>query len=252
MTSQRLLDAARELSRALAKLKFQTPVTHVYDPHQYAWAPYEEYVERFGTSRKRVVLVGMNPGPYGMTQTGVPFGEIAAARDWMGIRARPTRPKREHPKRPIDGFCCARSEVSGRRVWGWAARRFGTAEAFFADWYVVNYCPLVLMEESGRNFTPDKLPVAQLRTLYELCDRHLAITLATLAPDWALGIGAFAEKRVRAVLEGDAIDSSIARGIKVGQILHPSPASPAANRGWEAAVEEKLDRLGIDYQPLKR
>ena len=245
MSATVLLDCARELSRALAQLRFPAPVAHVYDPHVYAWAPYEAYVNRYGAGPKRVVLLGMNPGPFGMMQTGVPFGEIAAVRDWMGIRARVDKPAHEHPKRPIEGFDCKRSEVSGRRLWGWAAARFGAAEAFFADWFVLNYCPLAFLEASGRNFTPDKLPAALLAQVHAACDRHLAAALTTLAPQWAIGVGAFAEKRIRAVVESDLIDGAVARRISVGQILHPSPASPAANRGWEAAAEKQLAALGV-------
>lgn len=245
MSATVLLDRARELSRALAQLRFPAPVAHVYDPHVYAWAPYEVYVNRYGAGPKRVVLLGMNPGPFGMMQTGVPFGEIAAVRDWMGIRARVERPAHEHPKRPIEGFSCRRSEVSGRRLWGWAAARFGTAQAFFADWFVLNYCPLAFLEASGRNFTPDKLPAALLAEVHAACDRHLAAALTTLAPQWAIGVGAFAEKRIRAVVESELIDGAVARRIRVGQILHPSPASPAANRGWEAAAEKQLAALGV-------
>lgn len=243
--STQLLDAARKLSRGLSKLEFVPPITHVYNPHAYAWAPYEEYVSRFGASRKRVVLLGMNPGPFGMMQTGVPFGEIAAVRDWMKIEARVKAPAQMHAKRPIEGFDCARSEVSGRRLWGWAAARAKDADEFFSEWFVLNYCPLAFLEESGRNFTPDKLPAAQLRELYALCDRHLAVALATLAPSWALGVGGFAEKRIRSVLEGDTIEGAVARRIQVGHILHPSPASPAANRGWEDAVNRQLAAYGV-------
>ena len=244
--ANQLLTAARTLSRGLSKLEFVEPITHVYNPHQYAWAPYEAYVTRFGAHRKRVVLLGMNPGPFGMMQTGVPFGEIAAVRDWMNIEARVKAPARMHPKRPIEGFQCARSEVSGRRLWGWAAARSADADAFFSEWFVLNYCPLAFLEESGRNFTPDKLPIAQLRSLYALCDQHLAAALTALAPDWVLGVGGFAEKRIRAVLEGDAVESHVARRINMGQILHPSPASPAANRGWEEAVKRQLFDLGVE------
>ena len=243
--AHRLLAAARELSQALATLRFAPPIAHVYDPLQYAWAPYEAYVTRYGDSRKRVVLVGMNPGPYGMMQTGVPFGEVAAVRDWMGLRAPVVRPACQHPKRPIDGFDCARSEVSGRRVWGWAALRFGSAAAFFSEWFVLSYCPLVFLEASGRNFTPDKLPVAERRAVAQACDRHLAAALAALQPEWAIGVGAFAERRLRAVLESDAVDSALAHRIKVGQILHPSPASPVANRGWSDAVDRRLAQLRV-------
>ena len=245
MSARNLLDAAHTLSAALVKLKFPAPIVHVYDPLQYAWAPYETYVKRYAAGTKRVVLLGMNPGPFGMMQTGVPFGEIAAVRDWMGIRARVQKPEHEHPKRPIEGFDCQRSEVSGRRLWGWAARRFGSAEAFFSNWFVLNYCPLVFLEASGRNFTPDKLPAKLLTALYAACDRHLADALAELRPDWAIGVGAFAEKRIRAVLEGEQVDSALARSIRVGQILHPSPASPAANRGWSEAAEQQLAALAV-------
>jgi single-strand selective monofunctional uracil DNA glycosylase len=240
-----LLDAARALSTALAKLEFPAPVAHVYNPHEYAWAPYKQYVSRYGGAPKRVVLLGMNPGPFGMMQTGVPFGEVAAVRDWMGIHAPVERPAREHPKRPIEGFDCRRSEVSGRRLWGWAAQRFGPAERFFCEWFVLNYCPLALLEASGRNYTPDKLPATLLERLYAACDRHLAAALTALAPQWAIGIGGFAEKRIRTVLEGNLIDSALARRIRAGTVLHPSPASPLANRGWAEAAERLLAALGV-------
>ena len=242
---RQLLSAARELSDALASCQFPQPITCVYDPLQYAWAPYEAYVKRYGTTRKRVVLLGMNPGPFGMMQTGVPFGEVAAVRDWMGIVAPVARPACEHPKRPIEGFACRHSEVSGRRLWGWAALRFGTAAEFFEHWFVLTYCPLGFLEASGRNFTPDRLAVAQRRVLEEACDRHLVKALAALRPEWAIGVGGFAEQRLRAVLQGDRVDSALARKTKVAQILHPSPASPAANRGWSEAVDRRLRELGV-------
>jgi single-strand selective monofunctional uracil DNA glycosylase len=244
-----LLAAARELSQTLATLRFAPPIAHVYDPLQYAWAGYEAYVTRYGATRKRVVLLGMNPGPFGMMQTGVPFGEVAAVRDWMGLRALVERPAREHPKRPIQGFDCPRSEVSGRRLWGWAALRFGLAPVFFRDWFVLNYCPLVFLEESGRNFTPDKLPAAQRNLVAQACDRHLAAALTALQPAWVIGVGAFAERCLRTVLQSDGVDSAFARRVKVAQILHPSPASPAANRGWSDAVDRTFAQLEIQLGP---
>lgn len=86
-TARQLLDAARALTQALAPLRFPPPVAHVYDPLQYAWGPYEAYVQRYGASRKRVVLPGMNPSPFGMMQTGVPFGEVVVcATGWARSR----------------------------------------------------------------------------------------------------------------------------------------------------------------------
>ena len=187
----------------------------------------------------------MNPGPFGMMQTGVPFGEVAAVRDWMGLGGPVQRPASEHPARPIVGFACQRSEASGRRLWGWAAGRFGAASAFFGDWFVLNYCPLVFLEASGRNFTLDKLHAGSRRELTDACDRHLVQALLALEPEWAIGIGEFAERRLRAVLQSHGADGVLARPIKVSRILHPSPASPAANRGWTDAVDDALARLGV-------
>ena len=241
-----MLAASASLADALAPLRFSAPVTHVCNPLVYAWAPYEAYVRRFAKGPRRIVLLGMNPGPFGMMQTGVPFGEVAAVRDWMGISAPVATPLDMHPRRPIEGFACRRSEVSGRRLWEWARRRWGSAEQFFSDAFVLNYCPLVWLEASGRNRTPVQLPAAELAPVYQACDRHLAQALSALKPDWAIGIGGFAEKRLRHVLGSSDIDSAVARGIRIGQILHPSPASPAANRGWAEAVDAQLQALGIE------
>ena len=234
--TQSLFLAARELSVAVDRLSFAPPVSHVYNPLAYAWAPHEQYLRRYGATRKRVVFVGMNPGPFGMVQCGVPFGEIAAVRDWMGIEAVVAKPARENPKRPIEGFACARSEVSGRRLWGLFRERFGTAEAFFAEHFVANYCPLAFFEH-GRNVTPDKLPAAETEPLYAACDEHLAALVAALQPEWVIGIGGFAEARAVRALAGGAV--------KVGRVLHPSPASPAANRDWAGAATRQLTALGV-------
>jgi single-strand selective monofunctional uracil DNA glycosylase len=239
--ADQLLLAAQALADDCDALSFAEPVSHVYNPLRYAWAPFEQYVRRFAQGPRRVIFLGMNPGPFGMMQIGVPFGEIAAVRDWMGIRAQVTRPRNEHPKRPIDGFDCQRSEVSGRRLWSWAQTRFGTAETFFEQCFVINYCPLVFLEAGGRNFTPDKLPVREARLLEDACDRHLVRCLQALSPSWAIGIGGFAQKRIQTVLQANHLEAHI----RVGQILHPSPASPAANRGWVEAVELALARLAV-------
>ena len=186
-------------------------------------------------------MLGMNPGPWGMAQTGVPFGEVQAAKDWLGISAAIGKPKLEHPKRRIDGLLCPRSEVSGRRLWGLFAKKFKSPQSFFLNHYVANYCPLVFMEESARNLTPDKLPASIRTPLLHVCDAHLASVLELLNPEWVIGVGGFAEQcatRVLARLEN-------LRNTRVGKILHPSPASPAANKDWAGTVTRQLNDLGI-------
>lgn len=232
----RLIAAARELSAALAPMRFAPPVSHVYNPLDYARMPHEQYLSRFGNGRRRVVFVGMNPGPFGMVQTGVPFGEIDAVRNWMGIEAAVEKPATENPKRPIEGFACPRSEVSGRRLWGLFAQRFGTADAFFAGHFVANYCPLAFFDH-GRNLTPDKLPASETAPLEAACDAHLRTLVEVLEPEWVIGVGGFAEARAAEALAG--------MDLRIGRVLHPSPASPAANRGWAEAATKQLQALGV-------
>jgi single-strand selective monofunctional uracil DNA glycosylase len=232
-----LVSVSRKLSARVAKLKFGSPVTHVYNPLEYARASHERYLERFGTPPKEVVLVGMNPGPFGMAQTGVPFGDVKMVRDWMGISLPVKGPASQHVKRPILGFDCGRSEVSGTRLWGWAKERFGTAEAFFKRFFVLNYCPLCFMEDSGRNCTPDALPRAESGPLFEACDEALRESVAILKPRLVVGVGQFAAKRAQVALSG--------MDVKVGCILHPSPQSPKANTGWAKIVEQELAGLGV-------
>ena len=230
-----LIDVSKWMKKALAPLEFGLPVTHVYNPLEYAWKPHERYLKKF-SGPTEILLLGMNPGPFGMAQTGVPFGEVNLVRDWMGLQSPVGKPDPEHPKRKIEGFACPRSEVSGARLWGWAKETFGTADDFFARFYVANYCPLVFMEESGKNRTPDKLPVHERAPLETICDEALRRTIDIMAPQHLVGVGQFAETRLRKVA-GD--------GVAVGRVLHPSPASPAANRGWAAAARRDFEKLGI-------
>ena len=231
-----LVQITRRLNRAVNRLTFGPPVTHVYNPLRYARETHEAYLERFGAKRGRVVLLGMNPGPFGMAQTGVPFGEVSVVRDWLKIEGTIGRPRDEHPKRPVEGLACTRGEVSGARLWGWAKDRYRTPRSFFARFFVINYCPLAFLEDSGRNRTPDKLPRAERDPLFAACDRALIDSIDVLEPSMVVGIGAFARARAEAVL-GDAVP--------VGMMLHPSPASPRANQGWQAQAERDLAALGV-------
>lgn len=235
--TEALIAAARRLRAETNRLTFQAPVTHVYSPLVYAWTPYEAYLRKFSGTRKQVVFLGMNPGPFGMVQTGVPFGEVAAVRDWLKIECPVGKPKREHPRRPINGFACARSEVSGRRLWALFAERFGAPQHFFAEQIVMNYCPLAFLESGGRNRTPDKLSAPEKSALFAACDRHLRAVVTALQPEWLVGIGDFATKRAEHVFQHGPV--------KVGRILHPSPASPAANRDWKGLATRQLAELGV-------
>ncbi len=233
-----LLRISENLAREMEKLEFSAPVAYVYNPLVYAAEPHSRYLARYGGAEREAIFVGMNPGPWGMAQTGVPFGEIELVKNWLGIYGTVLKPPREHPGKRVEGFACRRSEVSGRRLWGLFRDLFGTPERFFKRFFVANYCPLLFLDTNGRNITPDKLKPTEKALLLEACDRALSRTIQYTKPELVIGIGNFAEAQIRKVLNnGDA---------RAGKILHPSPASPSANRGWKETVLEQLREQGIE------
>ncbi len=232
---KKIIDITKVLKIGVDRLRFNMPVACVYNPLDYAWKSHEAYLRKFGDGEGRVLLIGMNPGPWGMAQTGIPFGEIAGVRDFLGIEEAVQKPSSEHPKRPVLGFECPRSEVSGRRVWEWAKERYGTAESFFNEYFLLNYCPLCFMEESGKNRTPDKLPIEEREHVFDVCDSALQSFVDVLKPSKIIGIGGFAKKQAMKSLNRSDIET----------ILHPSPASPIANRGWAPQIEAQLAQIGI-------
>ncbi len=235
--SEMLIEEAEKLRKLVGRLVFSLPVTHVYNPLEYAWESHRLYLSLYGNSEKRVIFLGMNPGPWGMAQTGVPFGEIQAVKKFLKIEAPVEKPLNENPKRPVTGFQCTRSEVSGRRFWGFFEEKYGKASKFFSDHFVGNYCPLVFMESGGRNVTPDKLKASESKELYNICDMHLKRVVEILKPEWVIGVGRFTEKCAQRALNG--------MEVKIGHIMHPSPASPAANNDWAGSVSRQLNEMGL-------
>ncbi len=238
---KQLLEATEILATETDKLIFEGKVHHVYNPLIYAKETHLDYIKKYGTGRKKVLFLGMNPGPWGMAQTGIPFGELTYSKNWLKIEGNIFQPESSHPKRPIQGWDCPRSEVSGRRLWGLMEERYKTAAAFFQNHYVENYCPLVFMEESGKNLTPDKLPAKERDPLTEICDDHLRKVITIMDPEFLVGVGKYAEKNFKRVVE--TMENS--DKYKISAILHPSPANPHANRGWSEAVTKQLMEQGI-------
>lgn len=232
-----LEEISRELNEAVKEMKFHAPVSVVYNPLEYAWEPYSHYLRLYGGGQKKVVFLGMNPGPWGMGQTGVPFGEVSRVRYWLGVSGNVSRPALTHPKRPVTGFACRRAEVSGRRLWDLFSQRFNTPAHFFTDHFVANYCPLLFFDHQGRNLTPDRLCATDRDVLFPLCDNHLVDLIEVLQPRWLVGVGRFARQQAEHALK--------ALSVRVTGILHPSPANPAANRDWAGRVNAALEENGI-------
>ena len=236
-TASALLAASRKLSAELRVIVPVPPVAYVYNPLVYAEALVRAYFTKFAQGPKEVLFLGMNPGPFGMGQTGVPFGEVSFVRDWMKLDGKVKRPEREHPKRPVEGLLCKRSEVSGARLWGAIRAQHAAPETFFARALVINYCPLLFLGDSGANVTPDKLPKTVRAAIESACDEHLRSTVSILAPKWIVGVGAYAHEKAK---------QACGNAVRHMSILHPSPASPAANKGWPLLAQQALDKAGLN------
>lgn len=240
--ANRPLAIQRRLRDAADALSFAAPVSHVYNPLRYAWRPAAAYFRRYLHTPKQVLFLGMNPGPWGMAQTGVPFGDVTVVRDWLRLPIDVTPPPHQHPKRPVLGGRCERREVSGTRFWGWAQARFRTPRAFFTRFGVLNYCPLCFIEPgaggNARNRTPDKLAPAERAALFAVCDAALVACCKVLEPEIVIGVGDFAHRRAKAALPPS---------FRVERVLHPSPASPVANRGWAEQAERQLRAFGVAF-----
>jgi len=238
------LEAGREVAKRCDAIDYSDKVAWTYDPFDYAWDGYRQYVEKLGEGPRQALFVGMNPGPWGMGQTGVPFGDpdqVCA----MGVTeidvTEPTDYRSD--ERPVHGLDSPRNEVSGTRLFEGLARVFGSLPDAYQHLFVANYCPLLFFDDTGSNLTPPKLLKADREPLFAACDEHLDRLVNYYDPDALVGVGRFAERRIEAVLDDRDEDRT------VEYLLHPSPANPHANRDggqyWQDQLDELVDTLGL-------
>ncbi|XP_046881041.1 single-strand-selective monofunctional uracil-DNA glycosylase 1 [Hypomesus transpacificus] len=239
IVASRFLQVELELNAHLRRLSFSDPVRYIYNPLEYAWDTHRCYVEKYCGGGQSVLFLGMNPGPFGMAQTGVPFGEVNSVRDWLKITGKVGHPPDEHPKRQITGLSCTQREVSGARFWGFFRKLCREPAVFFRHCFVHNLCPLIFMSASGKNLTPPELSVGERDTLLALCDTALSQAVEVLGISMVIGVGRVAEQRARRAL------SAAGMQVRVEGVMHPSPRNPLANKGWEAVAQAKLAELGV-------
>ena len=209
MSVESLIDAAASLRDDADEIALEMieegSAECIYNPLRYAWEVHVEYLRIAGGLGAKTILMGMNPGPHGMGQMGIPFAATTVVRDILGISGievqQPTDP---HPSRPVNGLSHPKEEVSGSRLWG-------------------NHCPLLIFSgPRATNVTPDKIRGKSVTSLIERCDEHLREVVGLLGPDSVVGVGKYAERRAR--------ESLASSDVLVTSCWHPSPASPLANR----------------------
>ena len=233
--SSKLRDDVEKFADSLVK---EGSVDTVYNPLAYAWEPHRAYLELASGEGAKTLLLGMNPGPHGMGQMGIPFAATSVVRDLLKIKDLEVgQPRTPHPKRPISGLDWPKEEVSGTRLWGLLANEYGSAESIFKSIFLLNHCPLMLFSgERATNITPDKITGATTNALLKRCDEHLREVVDIMQIERVIGVGRYSEKRALNALSG--ID------ISVTTCWHPSPASPLANRNkgedWKKNVRNVL------------
>lgn len=231
---ERVLEAVSRAASQLCSRDWGAPVHTVYNPLEYARDPALAYHRRFVLDSARVLWMGMNPGPFGMVQTGIPFGARRTVQEVLGITGRVSPPARQHPRRPIQGFSETREEVSGKRLWGMVSETWGSAARFAETNALVNYCPLAFLNERGANIPLPGLAAADRRAVEEACDASLGQTLRILSPEICVAIGKVAETALRRVGAPNVV-----------LLPHPSPASPQANRDWSGMARRALSEAGL-------
>jgi single-strand selective monofunctional uracil DNA glycosylase len=238
--AEKIRDRTLLLRSQVESLRFSKDYI-VYDPLDYAWSLHEQYIMRYLRHPVKAIFLGMNPGPFGMAQTGVPFGEINAVKTFLKIDGEVGRPSFEHPARPIKGLSIQRSEISGKRLWGLLSEHYTDAQQCFDEVAIVNYCPLVFMDRgpTGKNITPDKLPKIERFALETICDSYLSDMVALLEPTYLIGVGNYAKAKFIKITE------SLEVAYSIDSILHPSPGNPLANKGWAEKTGQKLVEIGV-------
>lgn len=238
--SEAVIERTVCLKNALKSLVFSFE-GFVYNPLEYAWEMHRLYLEKFITGEVKALFLGMNPGPYGMMQTGVPFGEVDAVKNYLCLDAVIGRPEREHPARRVEGMDIRRHEVSGKRLWGFISTRFPDARDFFSEYAVFNYCPLGFLDSgpTAKNITPDKLPKSERNELEKICDSYLYDIVKILNPQILVGVGKYAEEKLK------QIEQCGNSRRKVISVIHPSPGNPQANRGWAEKTLKTLTENGL-------
>ncbi len=230
-----IIDRTRVLRNDVSSLSFSFD-GYVYNPLEYAWAAHRQFLEKYVNHKVNVLFLGMNPGPFGMMQTGIPFGEINAVREYLKIDAPVFKPEKEHPARPVLGFDTKRSEISGQRFWGLIKSVYPDPFGFFKYQTVFNYCPLgfLLNTKTAKNETPDHLMKSERDELERICSVYLSDIIDILGPSILVGVGKYAQKKLESVASRQLVSS----------IIHPSPGNPLANVNWVENTQLKLKEIG--------
>jgi single-strand selective monofunctional uracil DNA glycosylase len=226
----------------------------IWNPGLYAASWHALFRKEYPASAGCILVFGLNPGPYGMAQTGIPFTDLKRLREHLprlakglerrgcslagvGLAPRSLRP-----------YLSRTFESSAVRVYRFLSRGWGSAEDGWRSVVVANPCSLLFMDAAGENRTPADLvgavsrrtgSLVAARRLRERCNalRRLAAREAVrvLSPRGVVLLGKDAQR---------AMQTGIAPLLGPDSILgweHPARAVPDR---WAMGLLEEIKRRG--------
>ena len=279
-----LIKTTRILADDLHALRRPAGVSHVYNPLRYMWPAHERFLSRHyvtdrasapdgrldfyepagATRPRRYLILGMNPGPHGMVQTGLPFGDVVNAAAMLGYRTGDQVPAPDlagvelHPSRPVIGLSATRREASGERLWGGLAAIFGGLEQTLAACFAANYCPLAYFADDaqGTNVTPEDFGKKTIKgepnprhdpgyaaELDKVCLPYLVRVARAMRVEVILAVGRYAEAKANIIAALQPDDSRPARP-KVVYLTHPSPLATRSAGEWATMARHALENAG--------
>ncbi|KAH8374826.1 hypothetical protein KR200_006973 [Drosophila serrata] len=227
-----------KLNETLDELDPPSGIQCMYNPIVYASQLHCDYLRRYLNGAKKLVFIGMNPGPNGMAQTGIPFGNVRTVKVLMQLSGSVEKPPNEHPKRPVVGLDCRIEEPSGVRLWELFLRLAGNMETFAQQCFVHNFCPLAFFDEAGKNLTPGELKGTYKQQLRDRCLDTLEEQLHLLQPQVVVAVGEY----VHTALKRSKFCKS--DSVIVLRLPHPSPRS-VNNNNWPEKAQAFLEDNGL-------
>ena len=199
----------------------------VYNPLTYARNMHLEYLKKSTGHGATILFLGMNPGPFGMMQTGVPFGAVSYVRDYLNIK-NDVKEFCLHPKHKIIGLETKRDEPSGKKLWALMQSLYPKSNELFSHITVQNYCPLAFLDDSGKNIALNN--VKNRKELESLCDNYIKDYILDNNIKVLVGVGVYAYEKLL----------SLNLNLTVIKILHPSPLNPLSHKGWDEGVMKQI------------
>ncbi|KAI8124664.1 hypothetical protein FF38_10666 [Lucilia cuprina] len=218
-----------QLNEKLRNITTPLEISYIYNPVEYAADLHQAYLKKYLKGGKKVLFIGLNPGPNGMGQTGIPFGNITTVRDKMGLNGTVNQPPNIHPKRPVNGLATTIEEPSGKRLWTkFQELSDGSLDIFFEQCFVYNFCPLLFYNSKGDYISPQKLKAPYNRQISNACLHTIEQILELIQPEVIVAIGRYAYDNLKAVKY--CIEKRLL------YLRHPSPR--ACTKNWSKIADE--------------